>query len=254
MGRTIVVAAVALLLGVFVGGIGPRRELSATKKDLDVAKAEAARGGSAAALPFALGMGSLMAAHERTRAQESTASREQRVKAIKNDAPALPDAAVVTARDGNHDAGVGADAAQRRFGFGDDQAMAAAKAAADVRAAQYRAAFFDEAHLTPQKMAAFDETFRKMNDELSKAADELAQSLATHTGKISPRDVADVGARVLEIYRGTDDRFKAALDEDARAALVKTDFDILTQVDIGAFRRLGDTMQSRGMSESLRNR
>jgi hypothetical protein len=68
---------------------------------------------------------------------------------------------------------------------------------------------------------------------------------------MSPREMADVGARALEIYRGTDDRFKATLDEGARAALDKTDFDIITQVDIGAFRRLGETMQSRGVSEPL---
>ncbi len=91
-----------------------------------------------------------------------------------------------------------------------------------------------------------------MNDELAKAADELAQSPATETRKMTPREIADVGARLLEIYRSTDDRFKAGLDDSARTALEKTDFDILTQIDLGAFRRLSDTMQARGVSAPAR--
>jgi hypothetical protein len=250
MGRTIVVAAVALLLGVFVGGIGPRRELSATKKELEAAKVEASGGGSAAALPFALGMGSLMAAQERARTQEPAAPRGPRPVELKTLPPAPNHVSEGSVHIENDEADAAA-ARSPRLGFGDEQAFAAAKVAGDVRAAQYRAAFFEAANLPPEKRAAFEETVKKMNDELARAADDLAQGLATRTRKMSPREMADVGARVLEIYRGTDDRFKATLDDGARAALEKTDFDILTQVDIGAFRRLGETMQSRGVSEPL---
>ena len=50
--------------------------------------------------------------------------------------------------------------------------------------------------------------------------------------------MADIGAQVLDIYRQADDRFKAGLDDNGRSALDRTDFDLLTQVDLGAFERL----------------
>jgi hypothetical protein len=56
--------------------------------------------------------------------------------------------------------------------------------------------------------------------------------------------MADIGARVLDIYRRADDQFKASLDENGRAAARKTDFDLLTQIDVGAFERLGQTLET----------
>src|SRR5882757_9585988 len=53
--KTVVVAALALLGGLFLGGVRPRAEVRALQKDLAEAKQAGARGGSAAALPLALG-------------------------------------------------------------------------------------------------------------------------------------------------------------------------------------------------------
>ena len=55
--------------------------------------------------------------------------------------------------------------------------------------------------------------------------------------------MADVGVRLLDIYRRTDDAVKAGLDDPGRAAMEKTRFDALTQIDMEAFRKLAETME-----------
>src|SRR5689334_9256579 len=118
--KTVVAAAIALLAGLFFGGMGPRAELRQVKKELAEAKESAARARSSATLPLALGMGSLMAARDR--------------------AQSVPRFLVP-------DGGPAAEPARERpdggrsrqlFGDGGAQAFAAMKTAADLRAAQFR--------------------------------------------------------------------------------------------------------------------
>jgi hypothetical protein len=145
----------------------------------------------------------------------------------------------------------------RRRLFGGDggaEAFAAAKSAADVRAAQFRAAFFDEARLSPEQQNAFEQTVDQMNKDFAKEADEIAEMLRKKGEKVRPRDMADIGARLLEVYRRADDSFTGSLDEQARAARDRTEFDILTQVDVGAFRKLAETMETLGVSQLGRPR
>jgi hypothetical protein len=251
MARTIVIAAAALLLGIFVGGIGPRREVTVVRKELTEAKAAArgASGGSTAAASFALGLGSLMAAQER--------AREQATRAPRVDLPTSEETTVRRhAEEQPRSARAGADAGteDRRgpFGLGDQESFKAAAAAADLRAAQYRAAFLDEANLSPEQQTAFEDNIARMNGELAQAANEVAAALDARAKKLGPRDMADVGARALDIYRRADDKFKAGLDDKGRAALEKTDFDLLTQVDLGGLRRLADTVEQLGVSTPRR--
>jgi hypothetical protein len=126
------------------------------------------------------------------------------------------------------------------------------KSAADLRAAQFRSAFVDEAGLSPEKEQSFQGVIDKMNQEFTKAADEIAETLKAKGQKVRPRDMADVGAKLLEIYRRADDAFSAGLDDSGRAAQSRTQFDVLTQVDIGGFQRLADTMEQLGVSQPLR--
>jgi hypothetical protein len=112
-----------------------------------------------------------------------------------------------------------------------------------VRAAQFRAAFIEQAALPPQAQRTLDQTIASMNAELGRMADQVAAQLESKP-KLAPRDMADVGAGVLDIYRKADDAFKASLDDRGRAALERTDFDLLTQVDLGAFERLADRLST----------
>jgi hypothetical protein len=234
--KTVVAAAIALLAGLFFGGMGPRGELRQVRKELAEARENAARARSSAALPLALGMGSLMAARDR-------AQSVPRFVAPDGGAPAAASPPRERPEGGR---------ARRLFGDGGVEAFAAAKSAADVRAAQFRTAFVDEAGLTPEKEQAFQGVIDKMNQEFAKAADEIAETLKAKGQKVRPRDMADIGAKLLEIYRRADDSFSAGLDDDGRAAQARTQFDVLTQVDIGGFKRLAETMEALGVSQPLR--
>jgi hypothetical protein len=235
--KTAMVSAVALLLGLFLGGLGPRAELRQARKDLAEAK-EAARGGVSAALPMALGIGSLAAARERAR------SVPRFVGAGADAGAAAPEPTA------DEEEGRGRRRRRSMFGDGGAQGFASAKAAVDVRAAQFRAAFVDEARLPPERVASLDQTVAQMNQEFAKAADEIAEGLRQRPagGKLRPREMVDMSARLLEIYRRADDSFNAGLDEGARAARDRTEFDLLTQVDLGAFARLAETMESVGVT------
>jgi hypothetical protein len=236
--RTVVIAAGALLIGLFVGGIGPRAELRQVQKELADAKETAARGRSSAALPLALGMGTLMAARDR-----ATESPPRFV---------VPDASPGN-QPGKAENQPGKGERRRRLlGDGGAEAFAAMKTAADVRAAQFRTAFVEEGGLTPEKEQTFQKTIDQMNQEFAKAADDIAETLRTKGQKVRPRDMADIGAKLLDIYRRADDSFSAGLDEDGRRAQARSQFDVLTQVDIGAFKKLAETMETLGVSQPLR--
>jgi hypothetical protein len=236
--RTVVVGALAVLAGLFFGGLGPRAELRQARKELAEAKEAAARARSSAALPLALGMGSLMAARDR-------AQSVPRFVAPLNGG-AAGEAPVAAGR------GEGGRRGRKLFGDGGAEAFSAIKTAADLRAAQFRSAFVDEAGLTPEKEQALDGALAKMNQDFAKAADEIAETLRAKGQKVRPRDMADIGAKLLDIYRHADDSFTATLDDSGRAAQGRTQFDVLTQVDIGSFKRLAETMEELGVSQPLR--
>jgi hypothetical protein len=234
--KTIVIAAAALLLGIFIGGLGPRAELQETKVALQEAEARSKQN-SGSTLPLALGLGSLAAARERANQAAAEGAPKRVPKFV---APDQVEGSGADQPDNQPDGG-------RKFRFGDPETFAAAKAAADLRAAQFRAAFLEEAKLPPAAAETLDATVKGMNEELSRAADEIAKDLESRrekTGKVSPRDLADVGAKVLDIYRRSDDKFKAGLDDNGRAAAERSNFDLLTQIDVGAFERLSQTLQT----------
>jgi hypothetical protein len=233
--KTVVAAAIALLAGLFFGGMGPRAELRQVRKELAEAKEAAARARSSANLPLALGMGSLMAARDRAQAVPRFV---------------VPDAGAAAADPPRERPDGGR--ARRLFGDGGAEAFAAMKTAADLRAAQFRTAFVDEAGLSPEKEQTLQGIIDKMNQEFAKAADEIAETLRAKGQKVRPRDMADIGSKLLEIYRRADDSFTGGLDDAGRAAEARTQFDVLTQVDIGSFKRLAETMESLGVSQPLR--
>jgi hypothetical protein len=236
--RTVAAAAVALLAGLFLGGIRPRAELRQAQRDLAEAREAAAHGGSAAALPLALGVGSLVAARDRARSVPRFLG---------------PDGGAATVSDDKEGSGNGDDRRRRRrgwFGDGGAERFAAVKAAADVRAAQFRAAFVDEAHLSPERQTTLDQAIDGMNSQLARAVDEITASIRTRPPgqKVRPREMADIGARLLDVYRRADDSFAASLDEQGRAARERTEFDLLTQVDLEPLRTLGETLESVGVT------
>lgn len=227
MFKMVVTAALALLLGLFIGGLGPRSDLRKTRAELEEARRQAAEQ-TPSALPLALD-GLLRPGGGAPRPERSPAPPPRFV--TPEPAPAeRPDAGP-----------------RRRRGFRwDEEGLQTARAAAEVRAAQFRAAFLERAQLPPEKVRAVDESVQAMNDELTKTADELAESLRQRGRALTPRDIADATARVLEVYRHADDRLQGLFDERAKAAADETGFDPLTQIDLTAFRKLGETVEALG--------
>ena len=136
MGKTLVAAALALLAGLFVGGIKPRMELKRVRAELEQARAASQRGAGSAALPLALGVGSLVAAQQQAQGGADRRAGPKPPRFV-DATPGVPEPA-------------GANPKTEVSG------LAAAKTAADLRAAQYRAAFLQEAKLSPRAQAAFD--------------------------------------------------------------------------------------------------
>ena len=242
MGKLIVAAALALVVGLFVGGLGPRAELARTRKELDEARLAATRaGGSNGVLPFALG--GLLSQAGRGQPGRGTPPRFQvpphQEPVVGGEAAPAP----TEAQEGA-DGGRGVN--------GTAEAFAVAKAAAALRASQYRSAFAEAARLSPEADSALSAVVAEMNQELGKAATEIGAQLASRT-RLAPRDMADIGARVLDVYRRADDRFKASLDQQGREALDKTDFDLLTQIDLGAVEGLAAQLSRLQMSEPSRS-
>src|SRR4051794_37101308 len=122
--KTVIAAAAALLAGLFLGGLGPRAELRRSKQELAEVQAASKRS-LGSALPMALGMGGLMAARDRARSVPRFV---------------LPDAGASDDSDQAVAEGERPARKRRLFGDGGAEAFGAVKAAADVRAAQFREA------------------------------------------------------------------------------------------------------------------
>jgi hypothetical protein len=240
--KTVLVGALTLLLGLFLGGLAPRAELRRARQELAEAR-EAAASGGGGLLP-ALGLGGLAAARERAQADARRRVPRFTPQPEKAEAAEPAPAAEPEARSGAAtDDGERGPRRGRLFG-GDGEGFAAAKAAADLRAAQFREAFIAEARLSPERQTALDGTIKTMNDEFARAASEIADTMAARGKAVTPRDMADVGVRLLDIYRRADDSMKAGLDDTARAALDRTRFDALTQIDLQSFQKLAETMEN----------
>jgi hypothetical protein len=247
--KTILAAALALILGLFLGGMPLRSELRKTKAELSAAKleAEAAReagaGQGAGALPM-LGLSSLLAAREQQISAEEQAARVPQF--------VVPDAGAAAAAGERSGGDAGADGRRRRgFNLKD---LPEVRAAAALRAAQFRSAFLEEAHLSPGQEAEVDAVVKSLNDEVAKAADELAETFRTRGKKLGTRDMIDVGAKMLDIYRRSDDRLNGVLDANAQAAKEKTRFDLTNQLDIGGLGNLAEAMETLGVAEFGRRR
>ncbi len=234
--KTVLGATIALLLGVFLGGIGPRgdvrrleAELAAAKKQAEQARATATPGASM--LPSALRALAAAAAEQ---------GREPRA-APPRFLPPEPSASAPQS-----DAG----AERRRRGGLRPESIAAAKAGAEMMGAMQKAQFFDQARLTPDKQAAFERLVKEMNEGIAKEMDGVA-ALVLKQGRPGPtfRAMADVGARLLDVYRRADDQLKASLDDAGRAALEKTRFDMVSQVDLGILDKLVEVAKQRGEAQ-----
>ncbi len=214
-------AALALLLGLFIGGYSPRSDVRRLEAELAKAKEETASakassvGAGAAMFPAALG--ALAAA-----AGPRTAVPPPRF--VNSDPP------------GKNGDGPDAGTRSRRDPIA---SLQAAKVGMDIKAAFQKAQFFDQARLSPEKQAAFEDSVKKMNDALSRSLDQIAGLINNKDTKEKPtfRTLLDSTSPFFDAYRKLDDDFKAGLDDGGRAALDKTKFELISQLDLGVVEK-----------------
>lgn len=250
--RTIALSAFFLLLGLFLGGLAPRAELRAARKEIAEAREAAERARRSSATPLALGVRSLLEAGRRTPPPGPERGAGGAGAASGAAAPrTADDEAGGWEEDDDDDGQDGAGGRRRRaFPFEDDKALDAAKAAADVRAAQFRAAFLEQARLGHDGEARVGRVIDEMNAELKRAADAFAPKLDAAGKDMRLRAYVDLSVEMLGAYQRADERLAGLLDPTAIAARDKTRFDLLTQIDLDAFRALARVAQARLGDES----
>jgi len=232
--REIAIAAVALLLGVLLGGVGPRSELQVFEKQREgrVESAQKCRSGVGRDLAAFMGTGSGRPA--------STPP-----------APAPADEVVVeevVPADGQGTAGeqdsnggaVMADEIEAVSSEEDEQEglpsggggreIEAARTALELRRTQARAALLEHTDAEDEQLETFDQAVGNMNAVLLGMSDELAEMLESGE-EPARRDAMEFAADALDTLLAAEDAMRAAFDEDQLDGLPDSAVDPFSYVD-----------------------
>ncbi len=233
--RSVLIGVVALIFGLFLGGLPARRELEKSKAELVRVRSERERGD--AILPLFLGVEGLAKAQRE--AESGTSAAPER--GLPNFLP--------PPGDGPHGSG-GTDSRGTPDAGASPETFETVRTVQGFRAAFARAAFVEKANLGPDTQKHLDETVAHMNAELARAADRAVQLLSKSEGNLKPRQMADLGIDILQAYRKADEDLRAGLDPATQAAMDASTFDLISQVDLGAFTKLQETLRGRMGSDN----
>lgn len=203
--KQIIIVAVALFVGLILGGIGPRsdlRLLQAQMAELEGKECKPqVKAGDIGAL-FSQRMSRAKDKSDRDR-------KEHKEEKLGTAAPTTVPQPVVAAAEtpaprpnGMRDA-LAADASQ----------LAQAKATLDLRRTQSRQAFIESAKLDEEQIKDFDETMGKMNDGLREVAEQLAAVLEAGE-EPSRHEMMVFAAEALDVFIETDSQLNDLLSDD----------------------------------------
>lgn len=219
--RALIAAALALLVGVVLGGFGPREELHEAERRIAELEAQDCSPALAGGLASLLAAG---AARSAAAPPADTGDRPDAPPRSKREAEsARPSAPPDAARPLDRPTPPGARGGDR---------LDSARAAMDLRRAQARAALIEEAAPDDAQLDALDAAVDEMNDELFVLADEAMARL--ESGETPERrDVMVFAADALDILITADERLASALDPEQRAAVDEAALDPFSYVDPG---------------------
>jgi hypothetical protein len=206
--QTFVVGAGALVLGLVLGGLGPRAELRDAKQDLFDAQKKCASSGSAQAGAELARM--LTEGMERRRGEQAAAG---------GSAGAAPDGGPDGARSVVIGDEPGGDLVRPGEGGpreGDDQVALTSEMLA-LRSQQARAALVEDADPSPEQLKEIDAAVADMNDQLLQTVQEFADRASQ--GPVSRRDMMTFGAETLDLFVSAEDRMLNSLSLEQRAAV-----------------------------------
>ena len=239
--KYVAIAALALVLGIVLGGLGPRNDLRALERkvaSMDEGPCESTLGKDLAALMGGVGGPATNARPRRNPPRPATnalGDRDPDVIAAEN-----PEAAALVDEMNTGDEEAGAIAEELADGI-DSEQLDLARTALELRRAQARAALIEGAQPDETQLESIDTAVREMNDSLNGLAEEL-------TGMINDgetptrRDAMEFAADALDAMLVAEDSMMGALDPDQVGALEDGALDPFSYVDpklIDSLERLG---------------
>jgi hypothetical protein len=222
----VVVAVIALVVGIAVGGLGPRAEVRALRAQLD--EAGDCAGGA---------VGSEIANVFRGRPWEEGEGTSGRRVIPANDGAHPPDAGPPLDSDTpkgepdpegfrvNWSSGDGEDQPANP-----EEAMKLAREAMELRYAQARAALLEDAKPSDDQLATIDGAMERMNDQLVGLARDLVDQVKDG-GEPSRRDTMLFAAETLDVLLTAEGDLRGALTEEQLGAMQDESLDPLSYVD-----------------------
>ncbi len=206
--QTFVVGAGALVLGLVLGGLGPRSELRDAKQDLFDAQKQCANSGSAQAGAELARL--LTEGVERRRSEQAPGGAD--AGSTPAGAPGANRSVIVGEAGGPSTDGAPSGNADE----GEDPAGLTSEMLA-LRSQQARAALIEDADPSPQQLKEIDSAVADMNDQLLQTVQEFADR--ANQGTVGRRDMMTFGSETLDLFVTAEDRMLNSLSVEQRASV-----------------------------------
>ncbi|MCO4771467.1 MAG: hypothetical protein KDA24_15650 [Deltaproteobacteria bacterium] len=218
--KQIAVAAVALVLGVILGGLGPRGEVRALEEKM---------AGMTSDGPCTSTVGSDLAALMSPRTQQRAPSTRNPLGDRDPDVIAEESPEAVELVEQMNDEDVGEELAEGVQNIPSEE-LELARTALELRRAQARAVLLEDARPDETQMETIDGAVTEMNDQLMGMADELA-TMIENGEEPSRREAMEFAADALDTMLVAEESMRAALDADQLGDLEDGALDPFSYVD-----------------------
>ncbi len=241
--KHVAVAAIALVLGLILGGLGPRNDMRKLEKkyaEMDDGPCKSTLGTDLAALMgggFGQEPDARPTRNDRRPATNPLGDRDPDVIAAEN-----PEAAELVAEMESED---GAEELAEDLAEGlDEEQLQLARTALELRRAQARAALVEDAEPDETQLESIDIAVNEMNESLTNLAEELTTMIADGE-EPTRRDAMEFAADALDTMLLAEDAMRGALDPDQLDLLDDGSLDPFSYVDPS----LVDTLEKLGQTE-----
>lgn len=126
--------------------------------------------------------------------------------------------------------------------FSDPDYFRAAKAKADLRAAQSLMAFMDAAKLNDAQSAQLRTVVADFNHAAEGEVEKLVEVMRIKGQNIPPRDMIRFFSSLATAYLASDNAFQRILSPEQFQTAEQMKFDLLSQLDLNAFKSFSDEL------------
>lgn len=217
--KHVAVAAVVFVIGLILGGLGPRSQVRGLESRIAELEEQDCSGG--------IGQGLATMFADRPIVDAIGDGEPRRFE---------PPAEVEDAEVDEDRIQVGDDNAKIEFDFGDaedmdpEEAVSFARDAMELRRTQARAALMEDAAPDEDQMMDFDDAMAEMNESLLTLAEEMVSRVESGE-EVERRDAMLFAADALDVMINAEDDIQAVFDEDQVAAVEDEAVDPFSYVD-----------------------